>query len=110
MTEVYISDNVPVIDRALILSHEIREKSRFRLLPAEERCTAALAAELSEVQLTRKPQDYKKYVERRMDYFNAALRHYQRTAMETPQFMDGLLTATTYINHIAAGLGKKPKR
>lgn len=106
---LYISANVPPEDMEPILAHEVREHIRFPDLLEEERCTAALAAELSEVQLTRNDKDYKKYVKSRTDYFNALLRYYQapeHAAGITPGFHDGLLTAASYINHISAGLKK----
>lgn len=109
-TGLYISTNVPEEDRAPILTHEVREHVRFPSLPEEERCTAALAAELREVQLARYPQEFKNYVNRRTDYFNALLRYYQapeHAAGVTPEFYDGLLTAAGYINHISAGLKKR---
>lgn len=107
---LYISSDVPPEDLEHILAHEVRETIRFPGLLEEERCTAALAAELREVQLSRYPLDFKTYINRRTDYFNALLRHYQapeKAAMVTPGYYDGLLTAGNYINHISAGLNKK---
>lgn len=109
-SELFISANVPPEDRRPILTHEVREKLNFPLVPEGERCRAALAAELDEIRLARRDHDFRVYVKRRKTYFDALLQFYQKpqhAANVSKEYIDGLLIAAGYINYVTNNLRRK---
>ena len=107
---LFISADVPEEYRRFILAHEIRETT-FGQLPEEERCLAALKAELDEVQKAL-PDKYESYVhgtvqengfEGRRGFFRALVKLYEdpkQQAAKSQQFIEGIQKSQTYLESL----------
>jgi hypothetical protein len=97
-----ISEDTPIGDRRFILTHEVREKTSLAHLPAEERCPAALIAELEDV-YDSNPESYDDYVLRRRDFFDALVKFYEQpkqAASVGPHFVRGIQISLEYLKGV----------
>ena len=97
---LFISVDVPESHRPLIMSHEVREKTRFSKLPEDERCKASLQTELENARAAL-PDGYTEYVNSRRSFFDALVSFYgqpdQQTAV-TDQFRQAIGASRDYLH------------
>jgi hypothetical protein len=96
-----VSEDTPEEYRPFVLSHEIREKTRFAALPEEDRCRAALEAELEDVRV-QAPDIYSTYLADRKAFFDALVSLYEQpeqAAAVTPEFIQGIQASRDFLNN-----------
>lgn len=99
---IFISEDAPEDYRDYILTHEIREKTKFSSLPATDRCRAALIEELNDVK-TNLPDRYAGYLVSRGAFFDALVILYedpQQRAAVTPEFIQAISTSRDYLRSL----------
>lgn len=105
-TALMIAEDAPEAYVPFVLTHEVRENNRFKDLPKEVRCLAALEAELDDVK-TQAPDLYEVYVKDRYAFFKALVRLYenpdQATAV-TVEFILGIQKTKDYLEDLVAHL------
>lgn len=96
---LFISVDVPEERRPLIMSHEVREKTRFSDLPEEERCKASLEAELEDAKNALGDR-FNQYVADRRDFFNALVTLYEQPEQQqavTQEFRNAIQASRDYL-------------
>lgn len=84
-----ITENVPENFRRFVLAHEIRENNWSETLPQEERCRAALVAELEEVEKKLPKGQVIEYVQERIDYFEHIIPFHEGAKSRDKKFIEG---------------------
>lgn len=96
---LFISVDVPKERRPFIMSHEVREKTRFSDLPEEERCKASLSAELEDAKSSL-GDGYSQYLSDRTAFFNALVSLYKQPEQQkavTQEFRNAIQASRDYI-------------
>lgn len=97
---LFISVDVPEERRPFIMTHEVREKTRFTELPEAERCKAALEAELEDAKVAL-GDGFKQYATDRRDFFNALVELYEQPEQQqavTQEFRNAIQTSRDYLS------------
>ncbi len=102
---LFISVDVPEERRPLIMTHEVREKTRFVELPEDQRCKASMEAELEDAKRIL-GEGYAQYATDRRDFFNALVALYEQPEQQqavTQEFRNAIRASRDYL----AGLNIK---
>lgn len=100
---LFISIDVPEERRPLIMTHEVREKTRFMDLPEEERCKASLEAELEDAR-NALGDGFNQYAADRRDFFNALVALYEQPEQQqavTPDFRKAIQASRDYLSGLS---------
>lgn len=97
---LFISVDVPEERRPLIMTHEVREKTKFAELPEEERCKASLEAELEDAK-SALGEGFNQYAVDRRDFFHALVALYEQPEQQqaqTQEFRSAIQASRDYLN------------
>lgn len=97
---LFISVDVPEERRPLIMTHEVREKTRFVDLPEDQRCRASLEAELDDARSTL-GDGFGQYAVDRRDFFTALVALYERPEQQevvTQEFRNAIQVSRDYLS------------
>ena len=103
-TDLIITEGIPTLEIPFLLTHEVREKTKFANLPEEQRCLAALQQELKDFQ-NAYPTEYDNYLQKRFAFFTDLVDFYEQAEqreVSTPVFRQGIALSRDFLHTLAA--------